>query len=238
MNKILCLLLLLLLGDGVAAQVAQGETPRYTERFAKAVQTGRTLELAQLLIDVGNSRDASLVPLIRSHWVLIRTAGLTPLAELSLAKLGDTEALQETYCRVESQHPLVWREAIRDIEEIGGWFSIQILATQIDADTRWQKSLRKYRKDIGNDIVLRPPSTTALVVLPKVVPNPPWPSLTPLQAQLPHTQKEFTAWKKWIDENKASLRRLEPTGDGVEFSLNGCRAYRKKEKEWRRQVLK
>src|SRR5438552_1916241 len=99
---------------------------------------------------------------------------LPRLLRISLAKLGDRDALQETYCRVQSQYPLIKQNAIEnDLTKIGGWFSIWVLERQFDQDERWRKAPRKYWNSVAPDVILVSPSNLALMTLPKLVKDPP-----------------------------------------------------------------
>jgi hypothetical protein len=177
------------------------------------------------------------------HWVIsderlrkslgTKESSIRWLIRVSLAKLGDNDALQESYCRVQSQYPLIKQNAIEnDLTKIGGWFSIWVLERQFEEDDRWRKAPRKYWKSVAPDANLVPPSNLALMVLPKLVKDPPLPSPIPLIAQMPPQQAKIDTWKTWIDANGATLRTLDPKGQDVDTSPKGCTPYRAKEKQW------
>jgi len=168
-----------------------------------------------------------------------KEADLQWLIRISLAKLGDKDALQETYCRVESPYPLVKQNAINnDLTNIGGWFSIWVLERQFEEDEKWRKAPRKYRKSVAPDVMLVRPSNLALMVLPKLVKNPPLPSLIPVMAQTSSSQQaKIDTWKTWIDANRASLQKLEPASQEVDTSSNACKKYHSREKAWLKEVV-
>jgi len=155
------------------------------------------------------------------------------LIRISLAKLGDKDALQETYCRVQSRYPLIKQHAIEsDLTKIGGWFSIWVLQGQFEEDDRWRKAPRKYWNSVAPDVVLVQPSNLALMILPKLVKDPPLPSPPPVVAQMSPQQTHIATWKTWINANSAALKSLKPEGQDVNTSPKACAPYRTKEKEW------
>jgi hypothetical protein len=155
------------------------------------------------------------------------------LIRISLAKLGDKDSLQETYCRVQSRYPLIKQHAVEsDLTKIGGWFSIWVLQRQFEEDDRWRKAPRKYWKSVAPDVVLVQPSNLALMILPKLVKDPPLPSLPPVVAQMSPQLAQIATWKTWIKANSATLKSLKPEGQDVNTSPKACAPYHTKEKEW------
>jgi hypothetical protein len=155
------------------------------------------------------------------------------LIRISLAKLGDEDALQETYCRVQSRYPLIKQHAVEsDLTKIGGWFSIWVLQRQFEEDDRWRKAPRKYWKSVAPDVILVQPSNLALMILPELVKDPPLPSPSPVVAQMSPQQTHIATWKTWIEANSATLKSLKPEGQDVNTSPTACAPYHTKEKDW------
>jgi hypothetical protein len=193
------------------------------------------------IVEAGDSHNRIFIDDLRALQKSLGTkeADVPRLIRISLAKLGDKDALQETYCRVQSPYPLIKQNAIEsDLPKIGGWFSIWVLERQFEEDEKWKKAPRKYWKTVAPDVVLVPPSNLALMVLPKLVNDPPLPSLTPLMAQVSPQQAKIDTWKTWIQTNSNTLRQLQPTGQDLDTSSNSCNCYRSKEKDWLRGIVK
>jgi hypothetical protein len=195
----------------------------------------------EAIVQAGNSHDSVFVSDLKNleGSKIAKQKNLSRAIRISLAKLGDDAALQETYCRVQSQYPLIKQNAIEnDLTNIGGWFSIWVLERQFEEDDRWRKAPRKYWKSVAPDVMLVRPSNLALMVLPKLVKDPPLPSLIPVMAQTSSSQQaKIDTWKTWIDANGTTLRTLKPAGQDVNTSPAGCAPYRTKEKEWLAAIM-
>ena len=204
-------------------------------RLRSQVQKGE----ADAIAKAGDTFDPIFIGDLRALQKSLKTKdGDIPwLIRTSLAKLGDRDALQESYCRIQSQYPLIKQNGIEnDLPKIGGWFSIWVLERQFEEDDRWRKAPRKYWKSVARDAVLVPPSNLALMVLPKLVKDPPLPSLTPLMAQTSPQQAKIDTWKTWVGANGASLQKLQPTGRDVDTASNACKIYDPAEKVWLKEI--
>lgn len=190
------------------------------------------------IVRAGNSRNPAFIPHLRKLLKeLKKLPDETSVVEKALRKLGDKDALQEVACRVGSSHPLIQIHGMeRELPEIGGWFSIKVLENSFDSNSRFKEGVEKYRKDIPLDVVLISPSGMALELLDRLVPDPSKPKFT---GDIGDKSKEIAEWREWIKANQDRLSTMEPTGEGVDFSGKVCqsREYRKKEKEWRKQIL-
>jgi hypothetical protein len=60
------------------------------------------------------------------------------------------------------------------------------------------------------------PRLWALAMLPKIVSNPPVRAIDS-SAGLEELQRYAQIWRDWIRVNEPSLRKLQPTGEGVDF---------------------
>jgi hypothetical protein len=217
--------------EGAQPQTPVPQSAEDTARLTSGIHRAKP----EAIVEAGDTHNPVFIKDLRALQESLSTKGgdVPRLLRISLAKLGDRDALQETYCRVQSQYPLIKQNAIEnDLTKIGGWFSIWLLERQFKEDDRWRKAPRKYWKSVAADVILVPPSNLALLVLPKLVEDPPLPSLTPLTAQMPPQQAKIDTWKTWIDAHTATLRTLEPTGQDVNTSPTGCTPYRAKEKQW------
>jgi len=80
-------------------------------------------------------------------------------------------------------------------------------------------------REKSSDVATEPLNLRALKTLPKVIPNPPVAYSTPIEqfkAQT-HTQEEIKTWQDWIAAHRDELSRLQPTGEGVDFSDKACK---------------
>jgi hypothetical protein len=143
--------------------------------------------------------------------------------------MGQTQELQEIYCQLYATS----KEDILDagevkIPRVGGWFAIKSLEQMFDANERFGKA-----KQETNDLSFPAAHQFGLVLLPKLVPNPPFAFdesviLEPAPEQLYKVQ----VWKQWIAQHAAELSKLQPTGEGVEFSAAACKNGRPRRKSW------
>jgi len=143
----------------------------------------------------------------------------------ALARLGEVDELQEVWCRAITDDP---KQGISpspyELESVGGWFGIQGLQKLLTPDglVHWHK-LSDKEKSI--DVSVDPLNLRALKTLPKVVPNPPVTystAMEQLKAQI-HTDDEIKNWQDWIAAHRDELSKLQPTGEGVDFSPNACK---------------
>jgi hypothetical protein len=101
----------------------------------------------------------------------------------------------------------------------GGWFAIRALQKLLtpEADAHFQRAL----KPLSSDLQPEPPRVIALRLLPQIVPNSPF---TPSAYLTPgaRIEKVIDTWNDWISAHHAELSKLEPTGEGVDFSDKAC----------------
>jgi hypothetical protein len=227
--------LLLACPERARAQVSAPVPAEDTARLRSEIHKGD----AEAIAKAGDSHNPIFIEDLKALQESLGTKGGNTrwLIRISLAKLGDINALQESYCRVESQYPLIKQNAIENnLTKIGGWFSISVLERQFEEDDRWRKAPRKYWKSVAPDVVLPPPSDLALMILPKLVKDPPLPSPLRVAAQESPEQAKIAVWKTWIDANSTVLRTLRPAGQDVNTSPTACSPFRAKEKEWLKEI--
>lgn len=112
--------------------------------------------------------------------------------------------------------------ALEELPRIGGWYSIQFYRELLSP-----AALIKYRKartkPENRNTATKEPVWWSLVSLPKVAPNPP--PIPPPDSSFDSAKIRQYAqiWRDWIQANEATLRTLQPTGEGVDFSGNACR---------------
>jgi hypothetical protein len=135
---------------------------------------------------------------------------------VALARLGEQDQLQEIWCRAITDDPKRGLyPSTYELESVAGWFGIQGLERLLTPDVvRWHKLSEKEK---NNDALAEPLSLTALKALPKVIPNP------PAQFTEKEWKQQVKAWRQWIDAHKDELSKLQPTGEGVDFSPNACK---------------
>jgi hypothetical protein len=178
------------------------------------------------IVEAGKSGKQLFVPYLRqklndSH------SDVRPAATLALARLGETQQLQEYWCLALNEDPDKGQSTPLIFEQIGGWFSIQALEKFLppEGELHWKRATDRYEaKHPGNDIQFPAPSYYALQTLPKVVPNPPAVGFTPaVISEVSERNREIKIWTDWIAGHKAELSKLEPTGEGVDFSDGACK---------------
>jgi hypothetical protein len=141
--------------------------------------------------------------------------------KMALAKLGDREQQQELLCKLYRSSPSESQNvALDQIPYVGGWYAIRIYRDLLTPAAAAWFAKAKLRFPEG-DIALAEPRWWALSSFPRVAP---YPLPTGIDygfnlAQMPdYSQK----WSAWIQQNQKRLKKLQPTGAGVDFSGRSC----------------
>jgi hypothetical protein len=146
----------------------------------------------------------------RSHHT--DTAGA---ARVALAKLGQTDQLQQEWCNATSEDPnLGFDGGILELGSVGGWFAIQGLQKFLtgEEDGHYFKAAGKRKH--AEDMMALPPAHYALQTLTQLVPN------APVKFNAFEMPSQIKIWQDWIAAHKDELSKLQPTGEGVDFSPN------------------
>ena len=192
----------------VAAQTQSDET------LVRRIQGGDSAAIAE----AGKSGNKLYVPYLRRELTDRRDDGAPARrARIALARLGEIDQMQEVWCRAITDDPKRGlKPSTYELESVGGWFAIQGLEKLLTPDglVKWHKPSEKER---NNDSLADPVSLTAFNALPKVIPNHP--------AQFPDKEwnPQVKAWQDWIAAHKDELSKLQPTGEGVDFSNKACK---------------
>jgi len=152
-----------------------------------------------------------------------------PVARAALAKLGELDQLQELWCLSisEDEYPGIFgpRPAFGFV---GGWYAYQALQKflQPEGDIHFDRAYKKYLAKHQHDIdypPIEPPSYYAVKALTEMVPDPParWDQEGDLHPDRLERDKQI--WLDWIAAHKDELSKLEPTGEGVDFSDSACK---------------
>jgi len=78
----------------------------------------------------------------------------------------------------------------------------------------------RLKKMPPSDVGLVSPGYLALDVLQRIVRNPP---ISQSQHSLLSTEAQTKIWNEWIAAHQVELEKLEPIGDGVDFSDKACK---------------
>jgi hypothetical protein len=141
---------------------------------------------------------------------------------MALAKLGDREQQQELLCKLYRGSPAESQTvALDQIPYVGGWYAVRIYRELLTpaAEARFAKAKLRFRE---GDVALAEPRWWALSSLPKVAPYPLPPGVDYgfNLAQMPEYSQK---WSAWIQDNEDRLKKLPPTGAGVDFSGRSCK---------------
>lgn len=167
--------------------------------------------------EAGRSGNRQFVPYLRQVLNDQSKAEVAGPARVALSRLGEINQMQEVWCQAITDDPKRGlKPSTYELESVGGWFAIQGLEKLLTPDglVKWHKPSEKER---SNDSLADPVSLTAFKALPKVIPNHP--------AQLPDKEwnRQVKAWQDWIAAHKDELSKLQPTGEGVDFSNKACK---------------
>jgi hypothetical protein len=141
---------------------------------------------------------------------------------MALAKLGDREQQQEILCKLYQGSPTEMQTvALDQIPYVGGWYAIRIYRELLTpaAEARFTKAKLRFR---DGDVALAEPGWWALSSLFKIAPSPP-PIGIDYGFNLAQIPEYSQRWSVWIQQNRGRLRKLKPTGEGVDFSGKSCK---------------
>jgi hypothetical protein len=133
---------------------------------------------------------------------------------LVLAKLGDHVELQKIYCTAMSADPTVQNVTVSDLSQVGGWFSVRIAEQYFDLAERNEMNL-EARRD-SHEAPSGMPYGQAKLVLRLII-HDNGISCCP-------SDDDDDAWKQWLTDHHNALRKLEPTGERVDFSVAACKS--------------
>lgn len=143
-------------------------------------------------------------------------------SQAPLAKGRSPQELQQFVCELyNADKQRMQAMALEELPRIGGWYSIQFYRELLSPI-----ALIKYRKaptkPDNRNTATREPVWWSLVSLPKVAPNPP--PIPPPDASFDSAKirQHAQIWRDWIQANEATLKTLQPTGEGVDFSGRRC----------------
>jgi hypothetical protein len=135
---------------------------------------------------------------------------------MALAKSGTTQEQQELWCL-----SLTDNFPIENFGYVGGWYSIQALQKFLtpEGPRRSHNDAKKHKHDDFGYLPLR---YSAIKTLAAIVPSAPvkFDPDSIAQAELDRSAK---IWQDWIVAHKVELSKLEPTGEGVDFSDKACK---------------
>jgi hypothetical protein len=220
MMRILCILLVsncLLVAQNASTPV----TPlsrNAREAMVAAIADGNSL------FEAGKTGDPALIPPLRAFATSRRADSFGQhQAVLALAKLGDQKAQQQIVCKFYGDDKITMQDAAEtDLPYVGGWFAIKLYRYLLspEADKRFQKA--KETSDLG----YVSPAIWSLMLLPKVVSNPPLPPFELVGDSKRIPQRDGNLWLDWIQEHQTSLQQLTPTGEGIDFSGKSCKHFK------------
>lgn len=144
-----------------------------------------------------------------------------PNVKIGLAKSEDSQQLQQFVCELYGADKQKMESmALVDLPNIGGWYAIQIYRELLSPEAR----VRYYRAKAKSGRISShssEPRIWSLTQLPKIVPNPPF-GLPEPNIGNQELLRQIQSWKDWIQANETSLSKLQPTGDGIDFSGTSC----------------
>jgi hypothetical protein len=220
---------------GSSQNVSTNPQSKQDEILVQRILAGESAAIEE----AGKSGNRLFIPYLRRELKDRKKEGDTVWhAMIALAQLGETDQMQEVWCRAITDDPKRGLEnPIFELKQVGGWFGIQGLQKLLTPESlvHWHKLSDKEKY---SDVSVDPLELSALKLLPTVIPNPPVTYSSPTEqfkAQT-HTREEIKMWQDWIAAHKDELRKLQPTGEGVDFSPNACKngkPRKKQQPKWR-----
>ena len=136
-------------------------------------------------------------------------------SEIIRAKADDKDKQQELVCAFYGKDAdRMYVIASAELPGIGGWFAIRtyVLVLQPETEKRWGRA-RSQAQD-----VFRPTSEDIVFQrLPRLVPALPRPDGS-------NPKQTAAAWTRYIEAHQAELSKLQPRGEGIDWSGNACKS--------------
>jgi len=203
-------------------QAQETTQSQHDSELVEGIQKGNVGAISE----AGKSGNRFFVPFLKRELNDRTNEGARAYARAALAKLGEKEELQEQWCRSISESPSTSGvyPPIESFGYIGGWYSFQALQKLLEPEeeTHWNRAVDGYlrKPHSPHDIQYPRPSYKALETLSKMVPDPPV-KFSP-EVEL-NSNPQAKIWEDWIAAHKDELSRVQPTGEGVDFSDSACK---------------
>jgi hypothetical protein len=209
--RYICLILITLMGS----MLAQPSVAKHTEH----------LKARDFLLSAARS-DSRHFLLPQTNVARSNPSSDGPRASrIARARLGDEKEQQQFVCELYSADKQTMQSmALVDLPKIGGWYAIQMYRELLSPGARIRFYRAKNKPDRDSTSVSEP-RIWSLAQLPKIVPNPPL-NLPDPNLDNQELLRQVQLWKDWIHANEMSLRKLEPTGEGIDFSGRSCEGNR------------
>ena len=172
-------ILLLLIGLSQTAFSQIEEMPNSAKVLAEKVKAGDD----KSILEAGSSGDKTLVPYLKTL-----AAKDSPWAYMALAKLGETEYLNQILTEVDAENPSIQDRAMEKLSYVGGKAAFKKFYELLDDITPRQTESRC--------VVFFTRSVMAMFFLRKMVENP------PTSTRHSGNSKDIALWKEWFITNK------------------------------------
>jgi len=193
-------------------------TPSQKEVLSTSILDGNSI------LEAGKTGDPDFIAPLRSYFTTRWADSFNRhQAVMALARLGDGRAQQQIVCKFYGDDKITMQNAAEvDLPYVGGWFAIRLYRYLLfpEADKRFRKA--KNPSDLG----YVSPVIWSLMLLPKIVPNPPLPPFELVGDSKRDPQQDANLWLDWIHEHETSLQQLAPTGEGVDYSGESCKHFK------------
>lgn len=171
-------ILLLLLGLSQIAFSQTEEISNSAKVLAEKVKEGDN----QSILEAGKLGDKTLIPYLKTL-----AANGSTWAQMALAKLGETEYLNQILAEIDDENPSVQDRAMEKLRYVGGKGAFKKFYELLD-DTA-------PRLTESHCVIFFTRSTMAMFFLRKMVDNPPTQNTNP-------SDKNISLWKDWFERNK------------------------------------
>jgi hypothetical protein len=136
-------------------------------------------------------------------------------SDIIRAKAGDKDKQQELVCAFYGKSAdRMYIVASTELPAIGGWFAIRTYSLVLQPDTR--KRWGRGHSD-AYDVFRPSPTDIVFQKLPRLVPGLP-------KADPSKPDEMAAAWTRYIEAHQAELSKLQPRGEGIDWSGNACKS--------------
>jgi hypothetical protein len=194
-----------------------GRDPK-TQELIERIQQG---DDPKALLEAGRTGNLVFVPYLREklRHNVHKHESLNWEAQMALAKLNQRDQLQAIYCQVATGNETQVADTIDECDYVGGWFSVKILNAVISGELAANPAIDQHAPP---DAQRMKPIYLAAGTLAALIPD---------AAHLIESQKSFSLfssesfsfWTNYIRTHEEELKRLQPTGEGVDLSPSACK---------------
>jgi len=200
---------------------ASDKTPIQDTKTQELIDRIKRGDDAQALLEAGRTGNLAFVPYLREklRHNVYKHESLKWEAQMALVKLNQPDQLQAIYCQVATGNETQVSDTIDEFAYVGGWFSVRILKDVVSGELAANAAIDQHAPP---DAQRMKPIYLASGTLAALIPD----GAHQIESQKSlslFSSESFSFWTDYIQTHEDELKKLQPTGEGVDFSPNACK---------------